>query len=367
MARRLVSSWTVELAYQALGALRVVCERAGERALADRLGGICDRLYADFNDHLVPDGVVAGLAHFGPDGVEYLLHPRDRRTGVAYRLLPMTRGIISGLFTPEQATPARRADRATPAVPRRRTADGPADGLHGRHVTHLHPCGERRQLRARDRAPVRPRPPPVRRGDGGARPRPRPPSRASSPSAPSGSSATCPPRCRARPTPTSAAPMRRSWIAARRVAGSARIRSGRIGVKGGWRVYSSGPGIFLNQLVRNVLGLRTSFEDVVFDPVLPADADGLTFDVEHDGPPRPLPLPRDRRWTAAQRGARQRPSPARWPVRGQPLSNGRAARGQGHVRRRARPRRERGRHPRLRPATGSAPGTCGPRAARRPR
>jgi cellobiose phosphorylase len=61
------------------------------------------------------------------------------------------------------------------------------------------------------------------------------------------------------------------------------LRTGRVGVKGGWRVYSSGPGIFLNQLISNVLGLRTFFDDIVFDPVLPRSADGLTFDVEREG------------------------------------------------------------------------------------
>ncbi|MEO5940085.1 MAG: cellobiose phosphorylase, partial [Candidatus Limnocylindrales bacterium] len=64
-----------------------------------------------------------------------------------------------------------------------------------------------------------------------------------------------------------------------------RLRSGRVGVKGGWRVYSSGPGIYINQLISNVLGLRAFFDDVVFDPVLPRGADGLTFDVEYEGTP----------------------------------------------------------------------------------
>ena len=144
---RLVSSWTVELAYEALGRYRIVCERAGASGLAERLAGLCERLRADFNQHLVPDGVVTGLAHFGPDGVEYLLHPRDRLTGVSYRLLPMTRGIISGLFTPEPGATARRAHRAPPPVPGRRPAAGPADGLPRRHVAHLHPRGDRGQLR----------------------------------------------------------------------------------------------------------------------------------------------------------------------------------------------------------------------------
>ena len=46
--------------------------------MADRLAGLCARMRSDFNRYLVPDGVVAGLAHFGPDGIEYFLHPRDR-------------------------------------------------------------------------------------------------------------------------------------------------------------------------------------------------------------------------------------------------------------------------------------------------
>jgi cellobiose phosphorylase len=64
-----------------------------------------------------------------------------------------------------------------------------------------------------------------------------------------------------------------------------RLRTGELGVKGGWRIYSSGPGIFINQLVSNVLGLRTWFEDVVVDPVLPPAADGLTYETELEGRP----------------------------------------------------------------------------------
>ena len=92
MAQHLVSSWTVELAYQTLSRYRVVCERAGRGAMAARLADLTERMRADFNRFLVPDGVVAGLAYFRPDGIEYFLHPRDRRTGVSYRLIPMTRG-----------------------------------------------------------------------------------------------------------------------------------------------------------------------------------------------------------------------------------------------------------------------------------
>ena len=36
-------------------------------------------------------------------GIDYLLHPRDRLTGVSYSLLPMIHAIINDLLTPEQA------------------------------------------------------------------------------------------------------------------------------------------------------------------------------------------------------------------------------------------------------------------------
>jgi 1,2-beta-oligoglucan phosphorylase len=283
-ARRLVSSWTVELAYQTLGRFRVVCERAGATALAERLAAICVRLRADFNTYLVPDGVVAGLADFAPQGIEYLLHPRDQRTGVEYRLLPMTRGIIAELFTPEQARRhaglvrshllfpdgVRLEDR--PVVyhggPSRTFRRAETAANFGREVglgyTHAHI----RYVEAMAK---------LGRAD----------------AAFDGLLRACPilldrdvpaslPRQSNSYFSSSDAAFTDRWQAHRRFGW---IRSGRVGLKGGWRVYSSGPGIFLNQLISNVLGLRRSFDDMVFDPVLPRRADGLTFDTEVGGRP----------------------------------------------------------------------------------
>ena len=92
-------------------------------------------------------------------------------------------------------------------------------------------------------------------------------------------------RCRGRATPTSAAGTRPSPIVGRRPATSDVFEAGAVAVKGGWRIYSSGPGIYLNQLISNILGLRSCFDEVVIDPVLPRHADGLTFDFEFDGRP----------------------------------------------------------------------------------
>ena len=284
MADRLVSAWTVELAYQTLDRYRTVCERAGKDAMADRLAGLCARMRADFNRFLVPGGVVAGLAHFGPDGVEYFLHPRDRSTGVAYRLLPMTRGMTSGMFTPQQAQRhlalierhlsfpdgVRLMDRPMPyrgGTSRYfRRAESAAN--FGREVGLQYVHAHVRYIEAMAK---------VGRPD----------------EAFGGLLAVCPIRLDL-DVPSALPRQSNAYFSSsdaafmdRRQASRqfGRIRSGRVGVRGGWRVYSSGPGIYLNQLISNVLGLRTSFDDVVFDPVLPRRADGLTFDFAYQGRP----------------------------------------------------------------------------------
>ena len=284
MARQLVSSWTAELMYQTLARYRAVCLRAGREPMAARLSLLLARLRDDFNRHLVPDGVVAGLAFFGGDEIEYFLHPRDRRTGVTYRLLPMTRGMISGLFTADQAArhlelidehllfpdgvrlmdcpmdyrggPSRFFKRAESAANFGREIGLQYVHAHIRYIEAMAKIG-------RPEAAFR------------------------------GLMAVCPiglerdvpsawPRQANAYFSSSDAAVHDRYEAARAFD---KLRTGEIGVKGGWRIYSSGPGIYLNQLVSNVLGVRALFDDVVLDPVLPRAADGLMFDIELDGRP----------------------------------------------------------------------------------
>jgi CRISPR-associated protein Csx3 len=284
MAARMVSAWTVELAFQTLGRYRAICERAGEDELATRLDDLCGRMRTDFNRHLLPDGIVAGLAHFTPDGIEYFLHPRDRRTGVAYRLLPMTRGMISGMFSAEQAgRHAALIARHLTAPDGVRLMDRPMEyrggvsrwfgraesaANFGREIGLQYVHAHIRYVEAMAR---------IGRPEEAFR----------------GLLAICPigleldvpsalPRQANAFFSSSDAAFPDRPQASRQFG---RVKSGRIGVKGGWRVYSSGPGIFLNQLISSVLGLRALFDDVVLDPVLPRTADGLTFDFEHGGRP----------------------------------------------------------------------------------
>ncbi|HYN86908.1 MAG TPA: hypothetical protein VER55_00190 [Ardenticatenaceae bacterium] len=282
LREQLVSTWTVELAYQSLTLYRRILERSGRSELAERLQRFCDRLRRDFNRYLVKDGVAAGLVYFGGGDVDYFLHPSDEKTGISYRLLPMTRGVIAGLFTPEQAKAhlaiirehlsfpdgVRLMNRPLPYrggiesyFKRAETAAnfGREIGLqyvhaHIRYIEAMTKLGEAEAawhglfqivpITLNDHVP-----------------------------------SALPRQSNCYFSSSDAA------FADRYEAGTdfERVKSGEVGVKGGWRVYSSGPGIYLQTLICHVLGQRESYDDLCLDPVLPARADGLTFDREFEG------------------------------------------------------------------------------------
>lgn len=105
MRERMVSSWTVALLFQQINRYAEVLRRAGRKDEAEALDVLTAEMRADFNRYLISGDVVAGYAVFDPvgDRPKLLLHPSDTMTGLSYSLLPMTRSIIAELFTREQA------------------------------------------------------------------------------------------------------------------------------------------------------------------------------------------------------------------------------------------------------------------------
>ncbi|MGO7675409.1 hypothetical protein ACC685_36455, partial [Rhizobium ruizarguesonis] len=49
-----------------------------------------------------------------------------------------------------------------------------------------------------------------------------------------------------------------------------RVKSGEIAVDGGWRIYSSGPGLYIRSFVENILGFKRRFGRRKRKPLLPA-------------------------------------------------------------------------------------------------
>jgi cellobiose phosphorylase len=266
----LVSSWTVALLYEQLCRYAEILRRSGrsDGSAEERLAA---SMREDFNRFLVRDGTVAGYGEFSPAGglPELLLHPADRRTGVSYSLLPMTQAILGALFTAEQAQHhlglirqhlrfpdgVRLMDRplAYRGGPQTLFQRAESAAFFGREIglmyTHAHlryaqamaVLGEAQEMwealllvnpiAVTDRLP-----------------------QASL-------------RQRNAYFSSSDAAFRDRYQAS---AEWARVRDGTIAVDGGWRIYSSGPGLYVNVLIAHAFGLRRQFGTRVVRPCLPA-------------------------------------------------------------------------------------------------
>ena len=276
LAKRLISSWTVELNYQAFTAYQEVCERIGRTEQAASLKIICENIKADFNKYLIKDETVSGHGLLEEDGsISLLLHPSDTRTNIQYRLLPMSRGIISGIFTsgqaqhhlaliekhlkgPDGARLMNRPPKYNGGLQKlfQRAESSPYFGREiGMMYTHAHlryaeslaragqadaflkalrqatplayrdivPCGDLRQ-------------------------------------------ANC-------YYSSSDATFKNRYEADEKYED---LKAGKVTLRGGWRIYSSGPGIYIYLVVSRLLGLRDCFGNTVIDPVIPRHLNGMS-------------------------------------------------------------------------------------------
>ena len=62
-----------------------------------------------------------------------------------------------------------------------------------------------------------------------------------------------------------------------------RIKAGTVAVDGGWRIYSSGPGLYANLMLRHAFGLRREFGKRVSTPLLPRALGEVTLELDLDG------------------------------------------------------------------------------------
>ena len=282
-ALRMISSWTVEMNYQAFSGFRIVYELSGNSAKADKLGNICDRIKADFNKYLIVDDVVAGYGVMEDDNsISVLLHPNDHKTGIRYSILPMNRGIISGLFTKEQAKHhqdliekhlkgpdgARLMDRplkyngGIETIFQRAESStffGREIGLmyvheHIRYAQVLAHTGKADAFVKALRQAI-----PVGYRD----------------IVPCGDFRQS--NCYYSSSDVS---FKNRYEADERYD---EIKTGNILLKGGWRVYSSGPAIYISLVVARLLGLRIESGEVIIDPVLPLSWDGFSASLNFIG------------------------------------------------------------------------------------
>jgi len=229
----------------------------------------------DFAGKLMPNGVVAGFLVTEPDGTfRPLLHPDDVVTAIRYRLLPMTRAVLAEVFTADEAAKHMEIVRRELLYP---------DGVRLMSEPATYQGGCERLFKRADTAAnvgrevglqyvhahIRYAEALAKVGDAEGL---WTALKVVNPVALGQSVANALPRQANVYFSSSDADFGDRIEAAERWE---ELRTGKVGVRGGWRLYSSGPGLYVHKVRTCLLGLRESFGDVVFDPVLPRGLDGL--------------------------------------------------------------------------------------------
>ncbi|MBO0472613.1 hypothetical protein IGL98_001681 [Enterococcus sp. DIV0840] len=276
LKKYMASSWTVALTYQIVNKLSNLLTEV-DTAYGEHLHKLAANIKKDFEKYILASETIPGFVYMeDTEHVEFMIHPTDKKTGIQYRLLPMTRSMIAELLTAEQAkhhydiikehlqfpdgvrlmnrpatynggvsTNFKRAEqsanfgreiglqyvhahiRFTEAMAKLGKADETWRALNIINPIQIKAHVENAEIR---QANVY-----FSSSDGDFKTR----------------------------------------YDAQENFG--KLKDGSVGVKGGWRIYSSGPGIYMNQLLSNVLGIREDKENMILDPILPKELDGLTM------------------------------------------------------------------------------------------
>lgn len=280
LKEKLVSSWTVALTYQVIKQLGEILEQV-DKDWSKELIGLSEAINKDFNELLIKGQVIAGFAYFENEkDMEYMLHPEDNKTGIEYRLLPMTRSIISELVSKHQADmnisiidehlnctdgvrlmnrPASYKGGVIEYFKRAEQASNVGreislNYIHA-HIRYIEAVAKLGLAEEVWEAMMKINPILIKEKV---------------------------PNAEIRQSNTyfssSEGMFNDRYIYQENFD---KLRNGDIGVKGGWRIYSSGPGIYLNQIISNILGIRMTSDSIIIDPILSKDLDGLIMNYNY--------------------------------------------------------------------------------------
>ncbi|MGP6146508.1 GH36-type glycosyl hydrolase domain-containing protein [Jeotgalibaca sp. A122] len=278
----MASSWTVALTYEALTRFSETIKEV-ESEYAKELTELATYIKADYNKYILSDDVIPGFVYMPePDKVEFMIHPTDTKTGIQYRLLPMIQGITSEIFTKEQAITHFQLIKEHLSYPdgvrlmnRPATYQGGVStnfkraeqaANFGREVGLLYVHAQIRFIESMAKIGKTAE---VWHGLEVINPI---------------NIQDVVPNAAKRQSNSYFSSSDGDFASRYEVAENfEKLKTGEVPVKGGWRIYSSGPGIYLNQLISNVLGISTHNQDLVIDPILPATYSGLTLQFTYLG------------------------------------------------------------------------------------
>lgn len=274
LTEKMVSGWTIALLYDALNTLSI---ELADHPISKRLTAMKSDMQQDYNRYMVKQGVPAGFIVFNDDqSIDYLLHPSDQNTGLKYRLLALKRPIISEMIDLTQANQYKELIKThlkhPDGVRLMDTAVNYRGGLKtyfsraetaanfGREIGIQYCHAHIRFIEAM--------------------------AKLGEPELAYEALFTINPIDIQKSVPNAMLRQSNVYFSSSDAAFKDRyeakrdfekVRRGEIPVKAGWRMYSSGPGIYLNQMVSNVLGFKQYHKGLWIDPSLPSSLDGLVL------------------------------------------------------------------------------------------
>lgn len=277
MKEKLISAWTVALCFQSFTTLSKALSDVSP-AFSVHLKSLACAMQKDFMKHLVKDGVTAGFGVYENGSIRVMIHPGDDSCGVHYRLLPLTRSIIGGMVDKDRAAfNMKIIDEHLKCPDGVRLMDHPVDYDGG--VSHTFMRAEQAANVGREislqytHAHIRYIEACARMGlsdyawD---------------------SLFNVNPIKITEVVPNALTRQSNLYFSSSEGCFNDRyiysrdfnkLRDGSVNVKGGWRLYSSGPGIYLNQLITNVLGIRIMSNGIELCPAMPMKTDGMKAEI----------------------------------------------------------------------------------------
>jgi len=276
LKKYMASSWTVGLTYKGM---YILADTLAEVRPADasEFAALAAGIETDYRKYIMTSDVIPGFLYLeDPSNPTFMIHPTDDKLGIDYRLLPMQQSMIAELFTPEEAASHLQVIREHLQCPDGvRLMNKPATYVGG--VSSKFKRAEQASNFGREvglqyvHAHIRFVEAMAKLGE--------------TDEAWNGLFVINPVNI-VDAVPNAEIRQSNSYFSSsdgkfndryEAETGFGKLRTGDVAVKGGWRVYSSGPGIYLNQVISNVLGIRQLADHLVVDPIIPAKMDGLEF------------------------------------------------------------------------------------------
>jgi len=283
--KKMISGWTPLLSFHTLTQFAEVLKRFGKIDVSSELFNFTKAIQADYQKYMMHNGVSVGFTLMQDGNVPmHIIHEDDKATNIRYSLLPLTRGMICQFYTKEQqqryydiiesellAPDGARLMSETPLYKggantffKRAEFAAAFSREIGLQYVHAHlryieaSCTIGNKMRAYEGLKAIN---PILNQDSVKNANTR--------------QANC-------YFSSSDAAFINRWEAN---VDYDKVKTGEVQVDGGWRVYSSGPGIYVGQFIKNILGFKNYFDQVIVDPILSNELNGLHVNTVLEGYP----------------------------------------------------------------------------------